>query len=71
MALRPLLSELGCLPVSKLCAFPAPAEMFDENGKAIDPDARMLGQLPKMINELEWTALAFKEMKKVVPDPQN
>jgi len=63
MAARPFLSELGCIPVSKLAAFPGPAEMFDEEGAAKDPAHRMLKQLPAMLGELEWMAIAMKRMK--------
>ncbi|CAE7154053.1 fba [Symbiodinium pilosum] len=63
MAARPFLSELGCIPVSKLAAFPAPAELFDEEGAPKDPEHRMLKQLPAMVGELEWMALAMKKMR--------
>ncbi|CAE7752660.1 fba, partial [Symbiodinium sp. CCMP2456] len=63
MAARPFLAELGCIPVSKLAAFPAPSDLFDEEGAPKDPEARMLKQLPAMVGELEWMALAMKKMR--------
>eukprot|EP00232_Nephroselmis_pyriformis_P027168 CAMPEP_0182869120 /NCGR_PEP_ID=MMETSP0034_2-20130328/9735_1 /TAXON_ID=156128 /ORGANISM="Nephroselmis pyriformis, Strain CCMP717" /LENGTH=207 /DNA_ID=CAMNT_0025001559 /DNA_START=57 /DNA_END=677 /DNA_ORIENTATION=- len=54
MALRPMLSELGCLPVSKLTAFPLVGDIFGEDGVPKDPAHRMLKQLPNMLVELEW-----------------
>ena len=32
VALRPFLSELGCLPVSKLTGYPDAGELFNEDG---------------------------------------
>merc|ERR1711998_95240 len=69
MALRPMLSELGCIPISKLTAFPSPNDMFNEDGTPKDPDHRMLKQLPAQLTELEWIATAFQKMKEVVPMP--
>ena len=63
MALRPYLSELGCLPISKLVGFPAVTDLFDEAGAPKDPEARMLNQLPKALTELEWTAVAMKRQR--------
>merc|ERR1711924_537998 len=63
MALRPLLSELGCLPVSKLAAFPNAGELFNEDGTPTDPEHRMLKQLPAMLGQLEWAAIAFANMR--------
>ncbi|CAE7945145.1 OOP, partial [Symbiodinium sp. KB8] len=71
MAARPFLSELGCIPVSKLAAFPAPNELFDEEGAPKDPEARMLKQLPAMVGELEWMALAMKKMRDSDPSPDS
>lgn len=58
IALRPLLSELGCLPVSKLCGFPSVSDLFTEDGMPKDPEHRMLKQLPGLLDQLEWWALA-------------
>ena len=71
MALQPLLHELGCLPVSKLCGFPTVADIFNEDGTPKDPENRMLKQLPAMLGQLEWAAIAFGNMRDagVLPSP--
>ena len=69
MALRPMLSELGCLPVSKLTAFPDPTSLFNADGTPKDTEARMLKQLPAMLTELEWVAVAFQKMKETAGLP--
>mmetsp|Transcript_21215 Transcript_21215/g.42158 ORF Transcript_21215/g.42158 Transcript_21215/m.42158 type:complete len:221 (+) Transcript_21215:293-955(+) len=63
VALRPFLSELGCLPVSKLCCLSSPAEYLTTEGEPVDPEKphRMLGQVPALFNQMEWAALAFKK----------
>lgn len=58
MALRPFLSELGCLPVSKLTAIPVAHELLDENGVPRDSANRMFQQLPAMMEQLEWFTIA-------------
>ena len=63
IALRPFLSELGCLPVSALVGFASCHELFDAEGAAIDPAHRMLKQLPSMLSQLEWVAVAFLNQK--------
>lgn len=63
MAARPILSELGCIPVSALAGFPAAQDMFDENGAPKDPKNRLLNQLPGVLTQLEWMALAMKNMR--------
>mmetsp|Transcript_129710 Transcript_129710/g.361265 ORF Transcript_129710/g.361265 Transcript_129710/m.361265 type:complete len:248 (+) Transcript_129710:35-778(+) len=63
MAARPFLSELGCIPVSKLTGYPTVTDLFDESGTPKDPEHRMLKQLPAMLEELEWMALAMKSMR--------
>ena len=69
MALRPFLSELGCLPVSALCGFPVAQDLFDESGVAKDASNRMLNQLPTMLNQLEWVAIAFSNQKSLAGLP--
>ena len=65
MALRPFLSELGCLPVSKVCGIPSVSELIAPDGTPVDPDARMLKQLPQMLEQLEWFTLATKHQRSV------
>ena len=58
MALRPVLSELGCLPVSKITGIPNVGDMFNVDGTPKDPTNKLLGQLPSMLEQLEWFTLA-------------
>lgn len=55
--------ELGCLPVSKMVGYPMPSVMFDDDGTPKDPSNRMLKQLPDMLNQLEWMAIAMKDQR--------
>ena len=70
MALRPFLSELGCIPISKLTGFPAANNLFAEDGTMYDPNDRIHSQLPKMLQELEWMACAMKRMREDVGLPR-
>lgn len=63
MALRPFLSELGCLPVSKLTLLPEPAALLRDDGAPVDAAARPLKQLPAMLAELEWFAVALRKQR--------
>lgn len=60
VALRPFLSELGCLPVSKLGCFSAVGDIFHGDGSVKDEekDNRQLKQLDGVLNQLEWFAVA-------------
>jgi chromate reductase len=69
MALRPVLAELGAFSISALCGFPSAGDLFEQNGAAKDPENRMLKQLPKMLDQLEWTALAMLKQKELCPPP--
>jgi len=69
VALRPFLSELGCLPVSKLACFPSPTDLFEADGTPKDPSHRMLKQLPAMLSQLEWFAVALSNQKSMVGIP--
>ena len=55
--------ELGCLPVSKLCGLPEPAGLLRPEGTPVDPDHRMLKQLPELLDQLEWMAVAMKSQR--------
>ena len=63
MSIQVMLHELGCLPVSKLCGFPLVADLLDSDGIPKDPAARMLKQLPGMLDQLEWMAVAMKRQR--------
>eukprot|EP00285_Hemiselmis_virescens_P005923 CAMPEP_0173387260 /NCGR_PEP_ID=MMETSP1356-20130122/9767_1 /TAXON_ID=77927 ORGANISM="Hemiselmis virescens, Strain PCC157" /NCGR_SAMPLE_ID=MMETSP1356 /ASSEMBLY_ACC=CAM_ASM_000847 /LENGTH=254 /DNA_ID=CAMNT_0014343791 /DNA_START=140 /DNA_END=904 /DNA_ORIENTATION=+ len=63
MALRPMLSELGCLPVSKLVCMPTASSVLNEEGVPTDPENRLLKQLPEMLTQLEWVAIAMRNQR--------
>ena len=71
MALRPFLSELGCNPISRLSGFPDAGNLFTENGEPNKdhPMARTVGQLSKQLDQLDWYALALKNMREMAPGP--
>ncbi|MGK3745488.1 MAG: chromate reductase [Bacillariaceae sp.] len=58
VALRPFLSELGCLPVSKLACFSDVGDTFNEDGSVKDESNRQLKQLDGLLDQLEWLAVA-------------
>jgi hypothetical protein len=71
MALRPFQAELGCLPVSKLCGLPNAAELLHDDGTpSSDPPHRMLKQLPAMLGQLEYIALAMLHQREASGLPQ-
>ena len=55
--------ELGCLPVSKLCGVPSVRDLLDEAGTPKEGSERMLKQLPAMLDQLEWLAVAMKRQR--------
>lgn len=59
MSIQHLCHELGCLPVSKLCGIPMVGDLLQEDGSPVDPNARMLKQLPDMLDQLDWMAVAM------------
>ena len=63
IAIQPVLHELGCLPVSKMAHFPEAAKLFEEDGTPKDADCRLHSQLPAVLNQLEWMALAMKSQR--------
>eukprot|EP00164_Ancoracysta_twista_P009170 GFYU01013490.1.p2 GENE.GFYU01013490.1~~GFYU01013490.1.p2 ORF type:complete len:257 (+),score=92.61 GFYU01013490.1:88-771(+) len=71
IALRPILSELGAIPVSKLCGFPDPNALFESDGTPKDAEARMLKQLPGLMGQLEWMAVAMKKQRELCPQFPN
>jgi NAD(P)H-dependent FMN reductase len=58
--------ELGCLAVSKMVGYPDVSSMFNEDGTPTDPNNRMLNQLPDMLTQLEWMAVAMKNQRDAV-----
>jgi hypothetical protein len=63
IAIQPVLHELGALPVSKMVGIPDAAGLFNEDGTPKDPAHRMLKQLPGMLDQLEWNAVAMKAQR--------
>lgn len=63
MSICVMLHELGCLPVNRMVGFPVSHEVFNVDGTPTDPDNRLLGQLPSMLDQLEWMAVAMKKQR--------
>jgi len=63
MAIQVMCHELGCLPVSKLCGLPAVSALLELDGTPKDADERMLKQLPELLTQLEWMAVAMKNQR--------
>lgn len=63
MAIQVMCHELGCLPVSKLCGLPSPNDMLEADGTPKDGEHRMLNQLPELLTQLEWMAVAMKNQR--------
>ncbi len=57
--------ELGCLPVSKLCGLPSPSDLLESDGTPKDANHRLLEQLPELLQQLEWMAVAMKNQRYV------
>jgi hypothetical protein len=67
VAISMMCHELGCLPVSSFCCIP---EVNTPAGKGrLEKDIMLVPQLPQMLNELEWTAVAFKKQRSIVGVP--
>lgn len=61
VALRPFLSELGCLPVSKQVVIPnAPAQITEEGAAAGDHASGIEKTMDGMLEQLKWWAQACK-----------
>jgi len=57
------------MSVSRITGFPSASDLFNEDGTPTDPGHRMLKQLPSMLAQLEWYAVALKEMRDRVTPP--
>ena len=74
IALRPVLSELGCLPVSAMVHVPKAQEVFEEDGslKSPEEEKEWEGYLNRCIYQLEWWGHACKDHRtKVDPFKQS
>jgi chromate reductase len=63
MAIQIMCHELGCLPVSKLCGIPNVSDILELDGTPKDPENRMLNQLPELLTQLEWMAVAMANQR--------
>jgi chromate reductase, NAD(P)H dehydrogenase (quinone) len=64
-ALRPFLSELGCLPVSAMVHIPLAANVLDESGDIIQDEERWKSYVDRMLRQLEWWGMAAKNHRLV------
>jgi chromate reductase, NAD(P)H dehydrogenase (quinone) len=70
IALRPILSELGCLPVSAMIHIAKAQDVLDENGVPVAPENVKSWDryLDRCFSQLEWWGQATKQHRAVV-DP--
>ena len=64
-ALRPVLSELGCLPVSAMCHIPTAGEAIDPEGVPTGAGARWDAYLGRCLSQLEWWARAANSQREL------
>ena len=69
VALRPFLSELGCLPVSAMGCFSMVGDIFEQDGTVKDKDNRQLKQLDGVLAQLEWHAIACANQREASGTP--
>jgi NAD(P)H-dependent FMN reductase len=69
VALRPFLSELGCLSVSKMGCFSMVGDIFEQDGSVKDAENRQLKQLAGVLEQVEWLAVACLKQKDLCPAP--
>eukprot|EP00565_Helicotheca_tamesis_P005027 CAMPEP_0185723996 /NCGR_PEP_ID=MMETSP1171-20130828/631_1 /TAXON_ID=374046 /ORGANISM="Helicotheca tamensis, Strain CCMP826" /LENGTH=349 /DNA_ID=CAMNT_0028391767 /DNA_START=29 /DNA_END=1078 /DNA_ORIENTATION=+ len=66
MSISTMCHELGCLPVSAMCGIPTVADILQPDGTPVNTNNRMLKQLPNMLEQLEWMAVAMKKQRDAV-----
>lgn len=71
IALRPVLSELGCLPVSAMIHLPIAHEVLSEDGSALENEEKWQQYLDRCFSQLEWWAAATKQHRQQVDPFQN
>lgn len=72
LALRPILSELGCLPVSAMVHIPNAASVLDEDGLPRSDAEQWQAYLDRCFAQLEWWGTAAAEHRaKVDPFDQS
>lgn len=67
-SLRPILSELGCIPVSAMVHIPYAGNVFDEKGRVQGGEEevkRWEKYVDRSLSQLEWWANAAKDYRKV------
>lgn len=70
-ALRPILSELGCLPVSAMIHIPKAQQVLDQDGNVIgtdDEQQRWDSYVDRSFSQLHWWGTAARNHKELV-DP--
>ena len=69
--LRSICGELGCGSVKKICAIPEVQEKLDENGTPASENMknRLEKNLKQLLDQLYWTAHAFKDYTTAHPPP--
>jgi NAD(P)H-dependent FMN reductase len=69
IGLRPILAELGCLPVSAMIHIPKAQEVLNEDGSVHDEDANQWeGYVDRCFGQLEWWGEAARTHREKV-DP--
>jgi chromate reductase len=68
IALRPILSELGCLPVSAMIHLPNAQDILDEDGAPVENEEKWQQYTDRCFSQLEWWATAAKQHRQQV-DP--
>eukprot|EP00980_Cylindrotheca_fusiformis_P015984 scaffold4690_cov116-Cylindrotheca_fusiformis.AAC.14 len=68
IALRPVLSELGCLPVSAMIHLPSAQDVLREDGSLVADEDKWRQYTDRCFSQLEWWATATKQHRQRV-DP--
>ena len=68
IALRPILSELGCLPVSAMIHIPTAQDVFDDDGNTYKDKDEWNQYCHRCFSQLDWWATAAKQHRAQV-DP--
>ena len=68
VSLRPILSELGCLPVSAMIHVPAAHTVFNDDGSLTSEESNWEQYFMRTFSQMEWWASASKNHK-LLRDP--
>ena len=68
-ALRPYLSELGCLPVSKQLVIPSAGDVLNEDGTIQGENARLEKQVTSFLAQVAWWSEATQRMRAMKGTP--